>query len=57
MQDILHEYQNEIKHLREKVRVLRSEKLDLRKSLFTLKVVVMFSLVGNVLLFVNTYIK
>jgi hypothetical protein len=48
---------DEIKHLREKIRELRSDKLDLRKSLFTLKAVVMFSLVVNVLLFVNTYIK
>lgn len=49
--------QDEIKNLREKIRKLRSDKLDLRKSLFTLKVVIMISLVGSVLLFVNTYIK
>jgi hypothetical protein len=41
---------DEIKYLREKIRELRSDKLDLRKSLFTLKVAVMFSLVVNVLL-------
>lgn len=48
---------DEIKYLREKIRELRSDKLNLRKTLFTLKVVVMFSLVGNVLLFANSYIK
>ena len=48
---------DEIKYLREKIHELKSDKLDLRKSLFTLKVVAMFSLVGNVLLFANTYVK
>jgi hypothetical protein len=48
---------DEIKYLREKIRELRSDKLDLRKYLFTLMIVAMFSLVGNVLLFANTYVK
>lgn len=43
--------------LRKLVEQLRKEKLDLRKSLFTLKVVVLFSVMGNVLLIANTYIK
>ena len=48
---------DEIKNLREKIREIRKEKLDLRKVNFTYKVVIFFSLIANVVLFAKVFIK
>ena len=47
---------DEIKNLREKIRELRKEKLDIRKMNFTYKVVILFSLTANVVLFAKVFI-
>ncbi len=56
MQDVLNDYEDEIKNLREKIRELRKEKLDIRKMNFTYKVVILFSLTANVVLFAKVFI-
>lgn len=57
MQYVLNDYEDEIKNLREKIRELRKEKLDIRKMNFTYKVVILFSLIGNMLLLTKLFIK